>query len=136
VSRNSQEVATGSANAFPAAGVDESMRSYGLLALAIAAEVTGTTALKLSDGFTELGPSVIVLLGYLGSFYLLGLVLEELPVGLVYATWAAVGIVATALVGVVAFDERLDAAAAAGLLLIVVGVVLLNGLSDAYTPAH
>jgi small multidrug resistance pump len=112
------------------------MRSYALLAMAIAAEVTGTTALKLSDGFTELLPSVVVLLGYLGSFYLLGLVLEELPVGLVYATWAAVGVVVTALVGVVAFDERLDAAAAAGLVLIVVGIVLLNGLSDAYTPVH
>ena len=129
-------MATGSASYFPVTWLSPTMRSYALLALAIAAEVTGTTALKLSDGFSELGPSVVVLAGYLGSFYLLGLVLEELPVGLVYATWAGAGIVVTALIGVVAFDERLDAVALAGLVLVVVGVVLLNGVSDAYTPAH
>jgi small multidrug resistance pump len=112
------------------------MRSYALLAMAIAAEVTGTTALKLSDGFAELGPSLVVVVGYVGSFYLLGLVLEELPVGLVYATWAALGIVATALVGTVLFDERLDAAAIAGMALIVAGVVVLNVLSSAYSPTH
>jgi small multidrug resistance pump len=98
--------------------------------------VTGTTALKLGDGFAELGPGFVVLLGYLGSFYLLGLVLEELPVGLAYATWAAVGIVATAVVGVVAFDERPDDAAIAGMGLIVAGVVLLNAVSSASTPAQ
>jgi len=112
------------------------MHPYLTLALAIAAEVTGTTALKASDGFSELLPTVVVVVGYVGSFYLLGLTLEELPVGLVYATWAGAGIVATALVGVVVFEENLDAAGVVGMALVVAGVVALNVLSDAYAPTH
>lgn len=112
------------------------MRSYLLLALAIGTEVTGTTALKLSDGFTELVPSVVVLGGYLCSFYLLGLVLAELPVSIVYATWAALGIVLTALVGVAVFDEPLDLAGVIGIGLIVAGVAVLNIVSSTYSPAH
>jgi small multidrug resistance pump len=112
------------------------MRPYVALAFAITAEVTGTTALKLSDGFANLVPSVGVVVGYLASFYFLGLVLEELPVGLVYATWAAVGIVGTVAVGLLVFDESLDFAAVAGLVLVVTGVVVLNVFSEAYSPAH
>lgn len=112
------------------------MNSYVALTLAIASEVAGTTALKLSDGFANLVPSVGVVLGYLASFYFLGLVLEELPVGLVYATWAAVGIAGTAGVGLVVFDESLDVAGIVGLVLVVAGVIVLNVYSEAYAPAH
>ncbi len=112
------------------------MRPYALLALAIVSEVTGTTALKLSDGFSELFPSLVVVVGYVSSFYLLGLVLEELPIGPVYATWAALGIVATALIGVVLFDDPLDVVGVVGMTLIVAGVVLLTVVSDTYSPAH
>lgn len=112
------------------------MQPYIYLAAAIAAEVAGTTALKLSDGFGNLVPSLFVVAGYGASFYFLGLVLEELPVGVVYATWAAVGIVATALVGVVVFEESLDVAGVVGMALVVAGVVLLNVVSEAYAPAH
>lgn len=121
---------------FPPPGDATAVHPYVYLAAAIAAEVTGTTALKLSEGFSNPAPSVVVLAGYASSFYFLGLVLEELPVGVVYATWAAVGIVATAAVGVLAFDETVDAAGLAGLALVVAGVVLLNVVSDAYAPAH
>jgi len=112
------------------------MRPTLTLALAIAAEVTGTAALKASDGFTEPLPSAVVVVGYAGSFYLLGQTLEALPVGLVYATWAGLGIVATALVGVVVFEESVDLAAILGMALVVGGVVVLNVASDAYAPAH
>ncbi len=112
------------------------MRPYLYLAAAIASEVAGTTALKLSAGFTRPGPAAAVLVGYGASFYLLSLVLEELPVGLVYATWAAVGIVATAVVGVVVFDETLDLAGVVGIALVVAGVVVLNVVSEGYTPAQ
>jgi small multidrug resistance pump len=112
------------------------MNPYLALALAIVSEVAGTTALKLSDGFANLVPSVGVVVGYLASFYFLGLVLEELPVGLVYATWAAVGVVGTAGVGLVVFDESLDFAGVVGLVLVVAGVVVLNVYSGAYAPAH
>ncbi len=129
-------MATGSTSDLPAGRDRPAVHPYLTLALAIAAEVTGTTALKASGGFSELVPTAVVVAGYAGSFYLLGLTLEELPVGLVYATWAGVGIVATALVGVVAFEENLDAAGVAGMALVVAGVVVLNALSDAYAPAH
>jgi small multidrug resistance pump len=121
---------------FTVRGGESIMRPYLVLALAIVSEVAGTTALKLSDGFANLVPSVGVVVGYLASFYFLGLVLEELPVGLVYATWAAVGIVGTVGVGLVVFDESLDLAAVAGLALVIAGVVVLNVFSRAYSPAH
>ncbi|MFC3477357.1 DMT family transporter [Halobacterium litoreum] len=112
------------------------MTPYVYLAAAIAAEVAGTTALKLSEGFSNPAPSAVVVAGYASSFYFLGLVLEELPVGVVYATWAAVGIAATALVGVVVFEESMDAAGLAGIALVVAGVGLLTLVSDAHAPAH
>lgn len=112
------------------------MRPYLTLALAIGSEVIGTAALKLSDGFTRPAPSAVVIVGYLGAFYLLSLTLEELPVGLVYATWSGVGIVGAAALGVLVFDEGLDVAAVLGMTLIVAGVAVLNLLSEAYAPAH
>ena len=112
------------------------MREYLYLSGAILAEVTGTTALKFSDGFENVLPTLVVIGGYVGSFYLPSLTLQELPIGLVYATWSAVGIVAAVLVGVVLFDESVDLAGIAGLALIVGGVVVLNLLSETYSPAH
>jgi len=111
------------------------MRPYFALAVAIASEVLGTTALKLSDGFTNLLPAAVVVAGYAASFYFLSVALETLPIGQVYAIWAAVGIVGTATVGVTYFGESLDATAVAGLILVVAGVVLLTR-SGAYAPAH
>ena len=81
------------------------MRAWIALALAIGSEVVGTTALKLTEGGTNLLPGVVVLVGYLASFYFLSLTLEQLPIGLVYAVWAGVGIVGTTLVGVGVFEE-------------------------------
>lgn len=112
------------------------MRAYLYLGAAIAAEVAGTTALKFSDGFSNPLPSLVVVTGYIGSFYLLSLVLRDLPVGLVYATWSAAGIVAAALIGIVLFDESIDAAGLAGMALIIAGVAVLNLLSESYSPAH
>lgn len=86
------------------------MHPYVLLVGAILSEVIGTTALKLSDEFSHLVPSLGVVVGYGVAFYLLSLTLDELPIGVVYATWAAVGIVGVAAVGVVVFDETLDLA--------------------------
>ncbi|MCU4799884.1 multidrug efflux SMR transporter [Halobacteria archaeon HArc-gm2] len=112
------------------------MRPYLALALAIASELAGTTALKYSDGFTNPLPSAVVLLGYLGAFYLLSLTLQDLDLGLVYATWAAVGIVGSVAIGVALFEESLDLAGVVGVTLVVAGVVVLNVFSEAYTPAH
>lgn len=106
------------------------MNPYLALGGAIVAELFGTTALKLSEGFSRPLPSIGVLLGYGLAFYLVSLTLEELPIGVVYGTWAALGIVGVAAIGVVVFEERPDAAAAAGIALIVAGVYLLNVVSD------
>lgn len=112
------------------------MNPFLALALAILAELVGTTALKLADGFANLAPSVVTVLGYVASFYFLGLALESLPIGQVYATWAAIGIVGTAIIGIVAFGESVDPAAVVGIALVVGGVVLLTMVSSAYTTAH
>jgi len=96
---------------------------------AILAELFGTTALNLSSGFTRPLPSVGVVVGYGVSFYLVSLVLEDLPIGLVYGTWSAVGIVGIAAIGVVAFDEPVDLAGLPGIALIGAGVYVLNVVS-------
>jgi len=101
------------------------------LTIAIVSEVIGTSALKASDGFTRLAPSLIVIAGYGTAFYFLALSLRVLPVGIAYAVWASVGMVLIALVGWVMFSERLDAWGMAGIVLIVIGVVLLTGVSGA-----
>jgi multidrug transporter EmrE-like cation transporter len=105
------------------------MNPWVLLALAIAAEVIGTTALKASEGFTRIVPSVLVALGYGAAFYLMSQALKSLEVGTVYAVWSGVGIVATAIIGLIAFRENLDAPKLIGIALIVVGVVVLQAFS-------
>lgn len=97
-----------------------------LLSLAIASEVAGTVALKYTEGFTRIGPTTIVLAGYGISFWMLALVLKELPIGLTYAVWAAVGTALIAAIGIVAFGEPYNPLKLLSLGLIILGVVLLN----------
>ncbi|WP_135303296.1 DMT family transporter [Haloarcula amylovorans] len=106
------------------------MNPYVLLAAAILSELFGTTALKLSEGFSRPLPSVGVLVGYGVAFYLVSLTLEDLPLGVVYGTWAALGIVGVATIGVVVFDEQLDVPGVVGIILVVAGVYFLNVLSE------
>ncbi|EMA05625.1 quaternary ammonium compound-resistance protein [Haloarcula vallismortis ATCC 29715] len=75
-------------------------------------------------------PSIGVALGYGAAFYLLSLTLEELPIGVVYATWAALGIIGVAGIGVVVFDEPVDLAGLFGIGLIVGGVYCINVVSQ------
>ncbi len=96
------------------------------LVIAVAAEVLGTSALKASEGFSRLGPSLIVVAGYAVSFYFLALVLRTMPIGVAYAVWSGLGVALITLIGIVAFDQRLDFAGFAGIGLIVAGVVVLN----------
>jgi small multidrug resistance pump len=103
------------------------------LLLAIAFETVATTALKASDGFTRLWPSLLCVAGYSCSFYLLALALRTIPVGVAYAIWSGVGVVLISAVGVVLFKQRLDSAALVGIGLIVCGVVVLNLFSSS-TP--
>jgi multidrug transporter EmrE-like cation transporter len=97
-----------------------------LLTIAILSEVAGTVALKYTDGFTNLGPSALVVAGYGLSFWMLALVLRDLPIGLTYAVWAAVGTALIAAIGIVAFGEPATTLKLLSLGLIVAGVVGLN----------
>jgi multidrug transporter EmrE-like cation transporter len=99
------------------------------LAIAIVAEVIATSALKASEGFSRLGPSAVVIVGYSVAFYFLSLTLREIPVGIAYAVWSGVGIVLISLIAWVLHGQALDAAAWAGIGLILAGVLVLNLLS-------
>lgn len=100
--------------------------AYFYLAIAITTEVIATSFLKSSDGFTKLIPSMVTIVGYAISFYLLSLALKTLPVGIAYAIWAGIGIVLIAMVGWLWHGQSLDAPALIGLGLIIAGVVVVN----------
>jgi len=104
--------------------------AYILLALAIISEVTGSTFLVKSEGFTQLVPSLLVFIFYVISFYLLSQVLKTIPLGIAYAIWSGVGIVLTALIGFFIFRQSLDVPAVIGIALIVSGVVVINLFSN------
>jgi len=103
---------------------------YWYLTIAIIAEVLATSALKESEGFSRLVPSLIVLAGYGVSFYFLSLVLQTIPIGVAYALWAGLGIGLITIVGVVMFGQKMDLPAVIGIALIVSGVVVLRVFSS------
>mgnify|MGYP001209302879 FL=1 len=106
------------------------MKAWLFLAIAIIGEVVATSALKSSEGFTRLGPSVVVVVGYGIAFYLLSLVIKSIPVGIAYAVWSGLGIVLVAAIAWVVHDKKLDPWAFVGIGLIVLGVAVLNLLSN------
>ena len=109
------------------------MQKWIFLIVAIVSEVVATSALKSSEGFTRLWPSLVVVVGYLLAFYLLSLTLKTIPVGVAYAIWSGVGIVLIALSGWFFLGQSLDAPAIIGLSLIVAGVVVINVFSHTVT---
>lgn len=108
------------------------MTGYLLLGGAIICEVFATTMMKLSNGFSVLPPSAACVVGYLLCFFLLGKALVTVNLSIGYAVWAAVGIILTSIIAVVAFGDQLTAPAIFGMVLIIVGVVLVN----MFGPAH
>lgn len=106
------------------------MKGYLFLIVAILGEVGATSALKASDGFAKLWPSVLSVLGYGVAFYFLSLTLRTIPVGIAYGIWAGLGIVFMALIGLVAFGQKLDMPAIAGIALILGGVLTINVFSN------
>jgi small multidrug resistance pump len=102
---------------------------YLYLFIAIAAEVVGTLALKASEGFSRWVPSLIVVAGYGVSFYFFSLVVKTVPVGIVYAVWAGLGIVLVTVAGAMLYKQVPDLPAVLGMLLIVAGVVVIHAFS-------
>lgn len=97
-----------------------------LLTIAIVTEVIATSSLKVSDGFTRLWPSVVVVAGYGISFYALALTMRSLPVGVIYAIWSGLGITLVTLVGWFVFKQHLSTNALIGIGLIIAGVIVMN----------
>ncbi len=107
--------------------------AYLYLSIAIIAEVVATTALKASEQFTQLWPTVIVFAGYTAAFYCLTQVLKYMSLGVVYAVWAGLGIVLVTLAGLVVYKQVPDVPAVLGIGLIVGGVVVINVFSKTVT---
>jgi len=105
-----------------------------LLVIAILFEVVATSALKLTNGFTNLVPSLVAVSGYALAFYFLSLTLRTMPVGIVYALWSGVGIVFVTTIGWAWFRQSLDMPALVGMGFIIVGVAIINLFSK--TLAH
>jgi len=103
-----------------------SLTAYLCLAVAIMAEVTGSAFLQRSAGFTRLWPTLGMLGFYVLSFWLLSQALRVIPLGFAYAIWSGLGIILTALIGLLVFRQRLDGPALAGMALIIAGVLVMN----------
>ncbi|APH56819.1 QuateRNAry ammonium compound-resistance protein [Granulibacter bethesdensis] len=100
------------------------------LLLAILSEVIGTVGLKQSEGFSKPGWIGVIALAYGAAFFMLAQALRTMPVGTAYAVWSGIGTAAIALIGVVFLEQKLDAAAMAGIGLIIAGVLTINLLSS------
>ncbi len=109
------------------------MKQWMFLATAIVSEVIATSALKATEDFTRLGPSLIVVIGYASAFYFLTLTLRTIPIGIAYAIWSGAGVALIALVARIFYGQVLDMPAIIGIALIVAGVVILNVFSDTVT---
>ena len=100
--------------------------AYVYLAIAIVAEVVATSAIKASQEFTHLWPSILVFLGYAIAFYFMALTLRTIPVGITYAIWSGIGIVLVALLAAVIYKQIPDLPAILGMSLIIAGVVVIQ----------
>ena len=105
------------------------MKSYLILFLAIVFETVATSFMKQSEQFTKLIPAIVTIVGYIGAFYCLSIVMKTIPVGIVYAIWSGVGIILITLIGLVVFKQHLDLAAFIGLGFIIAGVIIINVFS-------
>ena len=103
---------------------------YGFLMLAIICEIMATTLLVKSEQFTRLLPTLMMAVLYIVSFYFLSQTLKTIPLGIAYAIWGGIGIVLTAIIGIVAFKQTIDTPAIVGIALIVSGVIVINVFSN------
>jgi small multidrug resistance pump len=108
----------------------QAMNPFALLGLAIATEILGTSALRVSAGFTRLWPSVMVVVSYILSFFLYAQVLKQIPMGVAYAIWAGVGTAGVVVIGVLVWRDPISLWQLLGIALVVIGAVILN----AFTP--
>ncbi len=102
------------------------MSTYVYLAIAIIAEVTATSTLKLTEEFTKPIPSLVVIIAFGVSLYFMTLTLRTLPVGIMYAFWSGFGIILVTIIGMLIYKQVPDLAAIIGITLIITGVVIIS----------
>ena len=105
-------------------------QAYILLIFAILLEITATGSLKATEGFTKWIPSLISVIAISGCMFLMSHAMKILPVGITYATWSGVGIIAITLVGIIKYKQVPNLATIFGLTLIVIGVVIVNVMNN------
>tara|TARA_B110000881_G_C18210696_1_gene334145 strand:+ start:147 stop:491 length:345 start_codon:yes stop_codon:yes gene_type:complete len=106
-------------------------QAYILLIVSILLEIVATGSLKATEGFTRWIPSFISVVAISGCMFLMSHVMKVLPVGVTYATWSGIGIVALTLIGIIKYKQVPNLATIFGLVLIVIGVVIVNVMNDA-----
>ena len=104
--------------------------AYILLVIAIAGEIISTGTLKATEGFTKWIPSMICILAISICMYTMSHAMKILPIGITYATWSGVGIVALSLIGVFKYKQIPNFATIVGLILIIAGVIIVNTMND------
>lgn len=109
----------------------ESVNPFVLLLIAIACEITGTTALRISQGFTRLLPALWVVVSYVISFYLYALVLKHIPMGIAYVIWGGLGGAGVVLIGLLFWHDSISAIQWIGMVLIIAGTWVLNAFAPA-----
>ena len=104
--------------------------AYIFLVLAIIFELISTSFLKDANGFTNLYPSLIVIISLCICLFLMSHVMKIIPVGIVYATWAGFGIVGITIIAVIKYKQIPNIPTMIGLSLIVVGVIIVHLMND------
>lgn len=106
--------------------------AYLFLLLSIIGELFGTSMLKASEGFSKLFPALGVIGGFVFSFFFLSLSLKTIPLNMAYAMWSGIGTVATVIISVLIWKEKVNLGSVIGIMLIIIGVVVLN----LFGPGH
>ena len=104
--------------------------AYIFLAFAIVLEITGTSFVKDTAGFTRWVPSALCLGTICFSYYLMSHVVSFIPVGITYATWSGLGIIALTLVGIYKYNQIPNIPTTIGLVLIIAGVVIVSTMNN------
>ena len=104
--------------------------AYVFLALAIVLEITGTSVVKDTEGFTRWVPSIICLATICLSYYFMSHVVGFIPLGITYATWSGLGIAAITIIGIFKYNQVPNIPTIIGLTLIVVGVIIVNTMNN------
>ena len=106
------------------------MKPYLYLALAVILGLVGSSMLKICNGFTIIGPTILLILSYFAAFYFFSLALRTLPLSLGYATWPGLSTALNAVIGLLLFGEALSAGKILALLLVICGIIMINTAKD------